>query len=293
MLRASESDLHWQVRDGTHPKMGPIQVAISTDAHTSYIGTARIVSTAYLSCEKKTGKIALEFTNARNTELSSGLKLKESPRLTCLGIAGPGALPARSEIAATWEANELGDVLTRGLSPTALRSCIAIEVQEKIVLPPAIGREIEEVTFEIPTFAPAPDTIFTTCGEATAYVEDKPAAPEKPALVTALTPKPVTPAAPPPPATVAPTPKAAPAPPPTPTSPAPAVDPTWKRAHTVAKGHSNIRKSPNLTSPVVAQLPPGVRILVQQTSNEWWHVKSPSGATFDGYIRDDRFTLDP
>ena len=44
----------------------------------------------------------------------------------------------------------------------------------------------------------------------------------------------------------------------------------------------------------VSKLPPAVRILVQPSVDDWWHVKSPSGtgATFDGYIRRDRFTLD-
>jgi hypothetical protein len=73
---------------------------------------------------------------------------------------------------------------------------------------------------------------------------------------------------------------------------APVAEPGWKRAHTIAKGRSNIRKAPDINSPVVAQLPPGVRILVEAHDGDWWHVKSPSGATYDGYIRHDRFTLD-
>jgi hypothetical protein len=315
VLRAGDSDLHWQVRDGTHPKMGPIKVAISAEAHTSYIGTSRIVSATYLSCEKKTGKIAIELTNARNTEMSSGLKLKESPGLTCLGVAGPGALPPRSEIAASWEANELGDVLTRGLSPSALRACVAIEVREKILLPPAIGRDVEEVTFEIPTYAPGPDAVFSACGEPTAYgapenvAQQVPTPAPSPAKVAAATvpaavpaPSPPAVAAPapaakaPPPAPVATTKAAPPAPTPSPAPaqipPQPAAPAGWQRAHTLAKGRSNIRKAPSLSSPVVAELPPGVRILVMPTSNEWWHVKSPSGATYEGYIRNDRFTLD-
>jgi hypothetical protein len=260
MYRAADSDLHWRVRDGTHPKMGPIKVAISLDAHTSYFGTEKIVSTVYLSCEKATRRIAIELTNARSDDLAGGLKLKEFPRVACLGVAGPGALPPRSEIAAKWEANELGDVITR-------------------------GREVEEVALQIPTYAPGPDAVFTACGETSAYppeevIAEKAAAlapPEKPVAVASI-PKAV---APPPVEKLAPSP-----------APARTAAPAWQRAHTVPKGRSNIRRAPDINSPVVAQLPPGVRILVQTSVDDWWHVKSPSGATFEGYIRRDRFTVD-
>ncbi|MFZ3323006.1 MAG: SH3 domain-containing protein [Usitatibacter sp.] len=297
MYRAVDSDLHWRVRDGNHPKMGPIKVAISLDAHTSYFGTEKIVSTIYLSCEKKVGKIAVELTNARSDDLAGGLKLKEVPRLTCLGVAGPGALPPRSEIAAKWEANELGDVIARGLSPSELRACPSIEVREKILLPPALGREFEEVAVQVPTYAPGPDAVFTACGETSAYpprevIAEKTVAiaPAEKPLAAATAPKPGAP----PVEKLAPAPVAAPKsaavpaqPPPAPTAP-----PAWQRAHTIPKGRSNIRRAPNINSAVVAQLPPGVRILVHPSVDDWWHVTSPSGATFEGYIRHDRFTLD-
>ena len=288
MYRAVDSDLHWRVRDGNHPKMGPIKVAISLDAHTSYFGTEKIVSTIYLSCEKKAGKIAVELTNARSDDLAGGLKLKEIPRLTCLGVAGPGAPPPRSEIAAKWEANELGDVMARGLSPSELRACPSIEVREKILLPPALEREFEEVAVQVPTYAPGPDAVFTACGETSAYpprevIAEKTVAiapPEK-SVAVASAPKLGAP----------PVEKLAPAPAPAP-SPAPTAQPAWQRAHTIPKGRSNIRKAPDINSAVVAQLPPGVRILVHPSVDDWWQVTSPSGATFEGYIRHDRFTLD-
>jgi len=256
--------------------MGPIKVAISLDAHISYIGTAKIVSTAYLSCEKSTGKIAIEIANARSIDLESGLKAKEAPHLACLGVAPPGESPPRTRIAATWEANDLGDMLTRGLSPSALRACVGIEVSEKIALPAALGRDVEPVTFEIPTYARGPDAIFAACGEPSAYA---PAAP-----VVAQAPAPAAPA-------VAPPAAAPPAAPPR-VQPKAAPESAWKRAHTLAKGRSNIRKAPSISSPVVAQLPPGVKILVEEDVDDWWHVKSPSGARFEGFIRRDRFTLD-
>jgi len=297
MYRAAASEMHWRVREGNHPKMGPIKVAISLDAHVSYFGTEKVVSTLYLSCERQARKIAIEVTNARSDDLAGGLKLKEIPRLTCLGVVGPGGLPPRTEIAAKWEANELGDVLARGLSPSELRACPSLELREKILLPPAFEREFEEASVVIPTYAPGPDDVFAACGEASAYPPEEklaanvasPAAALAPAPAPAPTaspapkakPLPTTPAAAPPPQVAPPIPPPAPPPP-----------PDWQRAHTINKGRSNIRKAPDLNSPVVAQLPPGVRILVQASADDWWHVKSPSGAKFEGYIRQDRFTLD-
>jgi hypothetical protein len=307
MQRAEQSELHWTVRDGSHPKLGPIKVAISLDAHTSYIGTAKIVSTIYISCEKKTNKIAIELTNARTIDLGSGLKPKEMPQLICLGIALPGALPPRTQIPVKWEMNDLGDVLARDLSSSTLRACPAIEVRENILVPPALGKDNQEITFEVAPYAHALDAVFSACGDASVYA-NVPA--EKPAVVAEAKPVPAAPipaapspapAAPavPPPAVPPPAPKAAPAPAstpaptaPAPTAPAPSAEASYLRAHTVAHGRTNIRKSPDLGSPVIAQLPPGVRILVQESVDDWWHVKSPSGATFEGYVRRDRFTLD-
>lgn len=296
MYRAAASDLRWRVSEGIHPRMGPIKVAISLDAHTLYFGTEKVVSTVYLSCEKQARRIAIEVTNARSDDRSGGLKLKEIPRLTCLGVAGPGGLPSRTEIASRWEANELGDVLTRGLSPSELRACPSLELREKILLPASFEREFEEVAVEIPTFAPGPDDVFAACGEASAYPSDEklaanvaPPAPV-PNAAPSLKAKPQA-AAPVPAAPVTAAPVAAP-PVTAALAPAPALPPGWQRAHTISKGRSNIRKAPNLNSPVVAQLPPGVRILVQPSADDWWHVKSPSGATFEGYIRHDRFTVD-
>ena len=279
--RAEESEVRWSVRDGTHPKLGPIKVAISLNAHTSYIGTAKILSTIYLSCEKKTGKIAIELTNARTVDLASGLKPKEMPRLTCLGVSVPGSLPPRKEIPAKWEMNELGDVLTSDLAPGALRACPSIEIHENILVPPALGKDNEEFSIEIAPYSRELDAVFSACGETSAYASP-PA--EKPAVVAEVKPAVVTPApTPPAPAPTAPVPVPA---------PAPTAEDSFQHAHTVTHGRTNIRKSPDLSSAVVAQLPPGVRILVQMSVDDWWHVKSPSGATFEGYIRRDRFTLD-
>lgn len=284
--RAEASELSWLVRDGEHQKMGHIRVAIAVDAHTSYIGTAKIISSVYLSCEKGTGKIAIELTNARSIDRTSGLPPKEMPRLACVGA---GASPSKSEIPSKWETNELGDVLTRGLSGAVLRRCASIEIAEKIALPAALGRDSQEFSIEIAPYARELDAVFSACGETPVYaLAEKPVAaapPEKPRVaVAAPAEKPTLVAADPKPVT-AEAPVAEPG--------AAAVDTSWKHAHTIGNGRTNIRSSGSTSSRVVAQLPSGVKILVQQGANDWWRVKSPSAsATYGGFIRRDRFELD-
>jgi hypothetical protein len=53
-----------------------------------------------------------------------------------------------------------------------------------------------------------------------------------------------------------------------------------------------VRRAASLDSGVVIQLDPGARILVQQTSAEWWKVKPRSGASFGGYVRRDRVAFE-
>jgi hypothetical protein len=72
---------------------------------------------------------------------------------------------------------------------------------------------------------------------------------------------------------------------------APASAP-WRRVHTVARGHTNVRARPSLGSAVVARLDPGAAVLVQRWKGVWWRARSSGGAPFEGYIREDRLAPD-
>ena len=74
-------------------------------------------------------------------------------------------------------------------------------------------------------------------------------------------------------------------------SPSPAPAPGWRHARTVASGNTNLRERPNLHSKVVAQLPPDIMVLAQPAEGDWWLVKSPGRARFEGYIRQDRLVF--
>ena len=78
------------------------------------------------------------------------------------------------------------------------------------------------------------------------------------------------------------------APAPTPATPSP---PTARTARTLATGKTNLRAAPTTSSAIVAELPADVTVLLVEQSGEWWHVKSPGRAKFEGYIRQDRLVF--
>ncbi len=266
--RAVTSAIEWKVADVVHPLMGPIKYAVQASDIATPVGNGKIVSLAYVSCQKRTGEIAIELTNATAANPAGGLGPTDLPRLVCNSPAprGGDAL-AKTDIAASWEISTLGDALARGLAPSALRRCVSIDVLENLALPPALRRESQRVAMEITPYARELDQVFMACGEASAFPLAErqpgvslPAAQSRPAAKSAH------------PERLAPTP--------------------WRSAHTLPKGRTNVRERQSVASPVVTQLEPAAKILVQRASNGWWRAKPRAGAAFGGYIRQDRLVFD-
>lgn len=258
---------------------------MSLDARRTDIGRDRIVSSIYFSCEKDTGKIAIELANALESAPQGGLRPKEMPRLTCFGLPRDGIV-TRSVIATNWEANNLGDVLSRDIPVAAMRGCVSIDIFQNVALPAGGPRESQEVGIEIAPYSRDLDAVFSACGAATAYATPG----EKPPLVAQPVDKPrVAQAA----AAPKPAPKAA-APVPKPAIPPPpaAEDAPWQRARTISKGNTNVRASGNLDAAIVTSVPPGYPILVQRSASDWWPVKPRSGDAYQGFVRRDRFVLE-
>lgn len=301
--RAAQSTTRWEVRDVVHPKLGPIKVAIALNALTMQGKGDKIVSSVYVSCEKAAHAIAIELVNAPSSDYTRGLPPKALPRLSCIGANG-----AKSDVAAKWEPNELGDVMARGIAPAALRRCASIEILQNVTLPAGWSRDSQAFSVEVAPYGRELDEVFGECGEAMVYAAALPANRAQPpaAAPESTQPPPNLPVnraqapAPPPepapkqsaPPQAAPVQAAAPArsasPPPAP----PAADGGWQRARTVAKGKSNVRASRSLDSAVVTALPPGMPVLVQPGEGDWWGVKPRSGSAFHGYLRRDRFVLE-
>ena len=97
--RANASGVEWDVKDVTHPKLGAIRFASRKVALATPVGNDKIVSQAYVSCQKSVGRIAIELSNAAMSNLAGGLSPKEMPRLTCYSPNPRGgglAMAARS-----------------------------------------------------------------------------------------------------------------------------------------------------------------------------------------------------
>ena len=258
--RAADSLLDWELREAKHPTLGPIRFAYLRSQIVSSVGRVKVFTRPYVSCEKDTGKIAIELTHGMSADDTNGLQPKTVPRLMC----------GKEEITARWGINELGDVLARGLSPAQLRQCAAIEVEQDVALPQAPG--VARIVFEITPYSKVMDAVFVTCGEKTAW-----GAGSAPAATRPTTP---------PPSTVASAANAS-APPPPPAK----SEGGWRTVRTISSGRTNVRARPGTDSPVVVQLDPGAIVTVQLAEGDWWRARSSGGRNFDGFIRSDRLVL--
>ena len=254
--RANASGVEWDVKDVTHPKLGPIRFASRKVALATPVGNERIVSQAYVSCQRSVGRIAIELSNAAMSNLAGGLSPKEMPRLTCYSPNPRGGGLAMAELALKWEISELGDTLARGIAAADLRRCVSIDVLQNLALPLGWPYASQQVAMEILPFSRAMDEVLVACGAKPAYASAPPAAPAPPS------------------------------------QPEPAAADAWRRARTIAAGRTNIRSAPTVSSRLAGQLPPGSPILAQPASGDWWKVKPRSGAGFAGYIREDRLVFE-
>lgn len=269
--RAASSRLEWETRDAGHPVLGDIRFAFLKTPVETPVGNARVFSRAYFSCQKGTGRFAIELSNGAAPNDTGGLKSGVEPRLYCHRPIQPwDEKLVQEELLATWDVNSIGDALARGLRPFPLRECVSIRVVQEVVLPQGRAQKRARVEFEILPYSRELDSIFVTCGEQSAYARAAPAAPVKPAVAAA-------PAAPSMPATPL-------------TAPQETAVP-WLKARITSKGKTNVRAGPTLESAIVTQLDPGTPVLVQRTGGEWWRAKAAGRAPFEGYIRQDRLVF--
>src|SRR5260221_9386211 len=181
----------WDVREVRHPVLGSIKFAVQKSDVATPVRNEKILSLAYVSCQKTTEKIAIELTNAPASAPASGLGPIDLPRIVCNSRSPQGNI-VKSDISASWEIGVLGDTLARGLAPAALRRCDSIEVFENLALPKAWGQESQRVTLRIPIYARELDSVFVQCGEAPAFAQAEP----PPAAAPAARPAPATAPAP-------------------------------------------------------------------------------------------------
>ena len=262
--RAAASEVEWELREANHPVLGPIRfTARKAPAVTASAG-GKIVSQAYVSCQKQAGRIAIELTNALESNLAGGLAPSKAPRLTCYSTDLRDDSMGIRDLAAKWATNQLGDSLARGLAVADLRRCISIEILQEVTLPAGASPPSQKVVLELLPYDRSFDAVAVACGEKTAYGAVK-----------------------------APVPAAAPAAAPVATaSTAPQPAAAWKNARTAAKGQTNVRAGPGIATAIVVKLDPNTPLQVQHAKDDWWRVRSSGRAPVNGYIREDRLQIE-
>jgi len=309
----AHSPLTWEVREGTHPKLGPIRVAVPSESIVTPVGKEKILSLVFFSCEKARGRIAVELANAAESDARSGLYPKQMPRMFC----NPRSTAPRVELATTWFVSEIGDAMARGFAPADLRRCASVDVVQDLALPRGWAADVQHIEIELIPYKRELESVLAACAEPQVQAEATKAQDAKASATsgTAASAGPaVAPPAKPAPVIATTNPQAAPAiaatpqhpspiaatkPQPTPAAPAksrpvppPPAELPWKNARILATGgRTNVRARPSTDSPIVTQLDPGALVLVQATDTEWWKARPRSGAGFSGYIRQDRLTF--
>jgi hypothetical protein len=162
--RANASGVEWDVKEVTHPKLGAIKFASRKVALATPVGGEKIVSQAYVSCQKGVGRIAIELSNAAMSNLAGGLSPREMPRLTCYAPNARGGGLAMTELALKWEISELGDTLARGIVAADLRRCVSIDVLQTLALPLGWPYASQQVAMEILPYGRAVEEVLVACG---------------------------------------------------------------------------------------------------------------------------------
>lgn len=175
-MPAHPAPLAWQIGEGAHPTLGSIRFASTRTPIATPVGATTISSRAYVSCERSSNKIAIELAHAATPDDTGGLQPKTLPILTCSKRAAGNRL-AQSELPARWAISDIGDVLARGFLPQALRQCVSIGVVQEVALPRGWARQSARVEFEIDPYGRELDSIFVTCGDASASGPSTPATP--------------------------------------------------------------------------------------------------------------------
>ena len=280
------SPLIWEIRDGSHPKLGPIRVAVPSTSVITPVGKEKILSLVFFSCERSKGLVAIELANAAESDTKGGLFPKQMPKLFC----DPRSTAPRTEIPSTWFVSELGDALARGFAPSVFRRCAAVGIVQDLALPRGWGAETKHIEIEVIPYKKEIDEVLATCAEGPLLSAQAPTpapAPPKAGANPAPAPAPPKAAAAPPPTTPAPA-KPAPASPPVSTA---SSEAPWRSAHTLTQARSNVRSAPSTDSTVVTMLEAGVAVLVQPVGADWFRVRTHLTHPPLGYIRQDRLTF--
>lgn len=167
-MSAHPAAVAWQIGEGAHPALGSIRFATPEAPIATPVGALTVSSRAYVSCVRANNRIAIELAHATAPDDPGGLQPRTLPILLCSKRAAGSNRLVESELPARWAISDIGDVLARGFEPRSLRECVSIRVAQDVALPRGWARDSARVQFDIDPYSKELDSIFVTCGEATA-----------------------------------------------------------------------------------------------------------------------------
>jgi hypothetical protein len=165
--RAAASRLEWEIREAGHPVLGDIRFGVLKTPVETPVGSAKVFSRAYLSCQKDSRKFAIELTNTIAPDDPGGLLPSTLPRLVC--HRPEGGTVVDEELLAHWEVSAIGDAMARGFRAFPLRECVSIGVSQEVALPKGWAEKTARVEFEIIPYDRNLDSVFVACGDTSAY----------------------------------------------------------------------------------------------------------------------------
>lgn len=163
----------WEIREATHPLLGPIRFAFTATPFATPVGISRVSSQVYVSCERDRHRIAIEMANSQGPGDPRGLLPREVPRLVCKRATKQGSV--HEELDAPFALSELGDVLMRGFRPEALMACSSIAIVQQVELPKGWAQETARIVFDITPATRELRSVLAECGKP-AVAEARPAA---------------------------------------------------------------------------------------------------------------------
>ena len=152
----------WEIREASHPLLGPIRFAFTVAPIATPVGISRVASQVYVSCERDTHTVAIEVANSQAPGDPRGLPPRVAPKLVCKRKAKQGTV--QEELTATWAYNELGDVLARGFRPDELLACNAIGVVQQVDLPKGWSQASARLVFDISPGVREVRSVLADCG---------------------------------------------------------------------------------------------------------------------------------
>ncbi len=171
--RAAASRIEWDIREASHPILGSIRFAYMKSPVVTAVGISRLYSNVYVSCATNGRTIAFEVTNQAAPDDPGGLQPATPPHLISKSPAPKGGT-VQDAIAASGTQTSWATRLQADTHPTSCADAPRSRSSEDVALPKGWAQASTPVQLEVTPYSKALDSIFVSCGEASAYAAQQP-----------------------------------------------------------------------------------------------------------------------